>query len=268
MPPVEAIPKLVLPTEATPATREYAKQKIVLMGPAGCGKSELLAQDPHHFFIDTEGNLGHLAVKRLACRSWADLQEIYALLYELGMRKDTPFPYTGVVIDTFDRVMLHASEEVVRMARVRYPKHAHEINTLPDIGDGKMGWYDLSRLINLFLNHFEKLPCAKILVCHVRDMQVTLPTKASFTRYMMNIGGQAGDAVWAWANHVVHIRPQGGGDIVAADTPLIAYTVPTIDVQAKSHGMLVPNGTAWKLLPDRSRLDATANWQTFCANFT
>ena len=73
------------------------KQKVVIYGPEGIGKSTLAAQFPDPLFIDTEGSTSNLDVRRFdKPTSWSMLQN------QIMYVRDNPGICGTLVIDTMD----------------------------------------------------------------------------------------------------------------------------------------------------------------------
>ena len=138
--------KKELPLEVIAPSKDWKKQKILMLGQAGTGKSSFWAQDPATFFFDCEGNLNHLPVKRIRCACWDDVREVFGLLTQMK-----PMQYTTIVVDPIDRLISYAIEETIWWAKQKYSdKVAEKINTIGDIPEGN-GWYYLSTFVNTFI---------------------------------------------------------------------------------------------------------------------
>ena len=105
----------ILPQQKSKKNLAYSAQKIGVIGPAGIGKSSFFAQDPNAFFIEAEAGLNFLEVFKMSARSWSELGEIYTLLKAAADKGN--FPYSIIVMDTVDRVVDLAEEEVVYRAK-------------------------------------------------------------------------------------------------------------------------------------------------------
>lgn len=232
---------LTLPTKKTEKTQEWSKQKFLTIGLPGVGKSELWAQGERTFFFDTEGNLEHLSVFKLPVRNWEDFREAFALLAERAAKQD--LPYDTIVIDTLDKWLDYAAEEVIERAKAKYAKAMAaglEINTIGDIPEGN-GWRWHRELVSTALAKLSNLGCATVLIGHVQDRQVE-DLQKKYNRTCLNVGGQLGVAITGWSNHTLNIE----GIYQGANLVRIVYTVPSQSREAKSHGGIVPNGWKWE----------------------
>lgn len=211
-----------------------------MIGQAGIGKSEFWSKDKTAFFIDTEGNLEHLPVMKLPCRSWDDFIDIGSLLIKSA--NEGKFPYSTVVVDTVDKWLDYASEEVIGRARTKYAKSISaglEINTIGDIPEGN-GWFSLKGLISNYLAKMANLPCAVALIGHTQIKEVKDPVK-KYDKTTINIGGQMGVMLLGWANHIMNVE----GIYQGANLVRTVYTRPTQSREAKSHGGTIPNDWRW-----------------------
>ena len=216
----------------------WIDQRFLMIGQAGCGKSTFWANDPGALFADTEGNLTHLAVKRVAIRSWEDMQELGAMLFEQAA-KPAPFPYSTIVIDTLDRLLTCAEEFVIGMAREKYTKMAGSINTIGDIPEGG-GWANTNKLLMNALNKLDQLPCALVLIGHVKQDKVEEPTQ-KYDRETVSLWKGIGTSVLGFSKHTLHLQSFYVGDTLRR----YIRTLPQKGLEAKSHGGLVKDKLEW-----------------------
>ena len=233
-------PKLVLPTEVTPASKRWIDQRFLMLGQAGIGKSTFWANDPNALFVDTEGNLTHLAVKRLPVRSWGDMQEVGAMLFEQAAKTGVPFPYSTLVIDTLDRLLAYAEEYVVAHAKEKFSKMADSIDTIGDVPNGG-GWADTTKLMVNCLTKLDQLPCALVMVAHVKQDKVEEPLQ-KYDKETVSLWKGVGAAVLGFSKHTLHLQAYYVGDTLKR----FIIAMPSKGVEAKSHGGLVPNKLEWK----------------------
>lgn len=218
---------------------DYRKQKIVILGSPGIGKSELLAKDPKGFFFDCEGGLNFLEVNKLPIRSWSDVREVYALLKEAESKGD--FPYNVIVIDPIDKILTYAEEEIIARAKEFYSKMANDINTIGDIPNGA-GWAKTTNLVMNFINKLEQLPCAIVLISHIQTKRIEETGGRKYDRHTISLWKGVGADILAWADHILHIEATMIGDKLKR----IVYTKPTQSREAKSRGGIVPDGWKWE----------------------
>lgn len=172
----------------------------------------------------------------MPCRSWSDIRDTYAELYKAAQDPAT-FPYDTIVIDTVDRFVAMANEEVIGRAKEKYKKEiADSINSLGDIPNGA-GWYLATELIGNALKKFEALPCAVVLVGHVERKTIKEPTR-EVTRDTISIGGQTGTNFLHWSDHTLMMRARMAGDSIER----CFRTKPTDTMEAGSRGGMVPDG--------------------------
>mgnify|MGYP001596858466 CR=1 FL=1 len=246
-------PKLILPTEATAPTKRWGEMRFLMMGQAGCGKSTFWANDANALFIDTEGNLSHLGVKKVACRSWGDFRDIYEALYVAAQTANgVPFPYSTLIVDTADRWLALAEEEVIGRAREKYSAAVSaKIFTIGDIPEGN-GWAQTTKLVMTALDKLDQLPCALVLIAHVKQVKVEEPTQ-KYDKETVSLWGGVGSNVLGWMKHTLHIQAMYVGDTLKR----YIRTLPSKGLESKSHGGLVPDKTEWKTA------DLKAEWTTF-----
>ena len=226
---------ITLPTTKTEVDKSFKSQKFLMLGSAGIGKSAFWAQEPKALFLETESGLNALEVFRIQIRSWNDLRESYVAL-KAGI-DGGKFPYELIVIDTVDRLIDFAQEEVVNRAKDFYKKI--EINTIGDIPN-EAGWYKQKEMVMGFFNKLELLPCAIACVAHSDIKRIKEPT-AEFDKNTISIGGQLGDDILAWADHTMNVESHMSGD----RTQRMIYTIPTQSREAKSRGGMIPNMMKW-----------------------
>ena len=230
--------KLVLPIKKSEKDMSYAKQKFGMIGAAGIGKSEFWAQDKDAFFIEAEQGLNFLEVFKMPARNFEDLRNIFALLKEAEL--SGKFPYSIVVIDTIDRIVDYAEEEIVTRAKSFYTKMANEINTVGDIPNGA-GWYKCKDLVMNFLNKLAELPCAIAYVGHLNQKTFKDGVR-EVNKNTISIGGKLGLELLAWTDHTLHVEAHMMGDKLRRKV----WTKPTQSKEAKSRGGVLPDGWEWK----------------------
>lgn len=251
---VDKVPRLVLPTTPTAPTKFWTDQRILMVGQAGVGKSSFWANDPDAFFIDTEGNLSHLNVKKLACRSWEDFRTIYELLYTKAA--EGSFPYKTLVIDTADRWLALAEEEVIARAREKYSAAvAAKIFTIGDIPEGN-GWAQTTKMVMMALDKLDQLPVALVLIAHVKQVKVKEPTQ-EYDKETVSLWGGVGSNVLGWVKHTCHLQAMYTGDVLRR----YVRTLPSKGLESKSHGGIIPDKLEWK------SADLKAEWMAFRSLF-
>ena len=226
---------ITLPTKKTEIDSSFIHQRFGMLGLAGIGKSEFWAQDENALFLNTEGGLNALKVFDIKIRSWQDLREAYGALK--ASAEAGTFPYSVIIIDTVDRLVDFAQEEVVNRAKDFYKKI--EINTIGDIPNGN-GWFKQKEMVMGFFNKLELLPCAIAFIAH-SDIKRIKDTTAEYDKVTISIGGQLGDDLLAFTDHTLNIEAHRMGDKLQR----IVYTMPSQSREAKSRGAMIPNGMKW-----------------------
>ena len=233
-----SVPKLILPTEATAPTKRWQDQRFLMIGQAGCGKSTFWSHDPNALFLDTEGNLTHLAVKKVAVRSWEDFREVYGLLYQA--QAASTFPYSTLVIDTGDRLLACAEEEVIGRAKEKFKNKADQIHTIGDIPEG-VGWSACTKLMMTALDKLDQFPSALVMIAHVKQTKVEEPT-SKYDKETISLWGGIGTNVLGWVKHTMHLTSYYTGDTIHR----YVRTLPSKGLESKSHGGLLKDKTEWK----------------------
>lgn len=232
--------KIQIPVTKSAVNRNYCIQKFLMLGQPGLGKSEFWAQGDKTFFIDTEGNLEHLGVVKLPCRSWEDFRDIYAGLLELKLKGN--FPFDTIVIDTIHRLVDRAQEECIARGRVKFEKAIEkglEINTIGDIPEGQ-GYMWATDLLQNALDKLQELGCAVVMIGHSHVKKIKDPVK-EYEKLTVHEGGQMGILLTSWPNHVLNIE----GIYNGKNLERIVWTRPSQSKEAKSHGAVVPDGWRW-----------------------
>jgi hypothetical protein len=232
---------IIIPVAKTEIDTKFSSQRFGMLGLPGIGKSEFFAQDENALFINTEKGLNGVRVFQVEVRSWDELREAYG--YISNCFKDNKFPtkdnkpYSIVIVDTVDRLVDLATEEVITRAKDFYKKV--EINTISDIPQGG-GWYRQKEMVMGFFNKLSLLPCAVAYIAHM-DIKRIKDTTAEFDKATISIGGSLGDDLLAFTDHTMHIESHRIGDRIQR----IVYTIPTQSREAKSRGGMIPNMMKW-----------------------
>jgi len=235
-----------LPTEPTAIDWQWKNQKIGVIGQGGIGKSTLLSCDPTALFLDTDHNLGHLSVMKVPIWNWEEFRDAYVQLAELAAKKE-PFPYSTLVIDTADKLLEYAEEDVIQRARDKYKRS--DIFTLADILDGRKGWSDATKTFLMGLDKLAGLPCALVLISHVKSVKVEEPLQ-KYDKEALSLWGQVGTKTGYFLNHILQIQAYHSGDKLIRKV----FTLTRKNMDAKSHGAMIPDG--WEMAADM-----TENWK-------
>lgn len=174
------------------------RQKVVIYGPEGIGKSTLAAQFPNPLFIDTEGSTGNLNVNRFEDKptSWTMLTNYIEYV------KQNPQVCETLVIDTMDWAERLCVEDILNT----YGKKGIE-----DFGYGN-GYVYVAEAIGRFLNTLQELIdkdiCNVVLNCHAQLKKFEQPDEAgSYDRYELKLGkktsSQTAPLVKEWADMIL-----------------------------------------------------------------
>lgn len=226
---------LILPTQKSEKNLKWEAQKFLMIGQGGIGKSEFWAQGEKTLFIECEPGLNFLEVIKTPVRCWNDFIELGTALHVANAAGT--FPYDTIVIDTADKWIDKATEEVISRGRAKYDKI--EINSIGDIPNGA-GWYWATDLIDTYLDKLSRFPCAVVLIGHVDNKKVKTQT-AEYDRMSITIGGKMGTGLLHWADHTMHIQTVQQ----ASTMRRIVRTKPTQSIEAKSRGGIIPDGWEW-----------------------
>jgi hypothetical protein len=209
-----------------------------MIGQSKTGKSTFFAQDPNVLFIEAEAGLNFLEVFKATARCWEDLRTIYGELKQLEIAGK--FPYSIIVIDTIDRIVDFAEEEVVSKAREFYKSMSASINTIGEVPNGA-GWSKTKDLVMGFLNKLDELPCALAFIGHLQTKEITDGTR-KYHKQTINIGGKLGLELMAFPDHIMFLESSMVGDKLIR----IVYSKPTQSKEAGSRGGIIPNGWRWE----------------------
>ncbi|MGN0508687.1 MAG: ATP-binding protein [Ruminococcus sp.] len=174
------------------------RQKVVIYGPEGVGKSTLAANFPNPLFIDTEGSTGNLNVNRFEDKptSWT------MLINYIEYVKQNPQICDTLVIDTMDWAERLCVEDVLS---------THGKKGIEDFGYGN-GWVYVAEAIGRFLNLLQELIdkdiCNVVLNCHSHLKKFEQPEEAgSYDRYELKLGKKTGSQtaplVKEWADMIL-----------------------------------------------------------------
>lgn len=229
---------LELPTKKSAKDNRWVAQKFLMIGQSGLGKSSFWAQGDKTLFLECESGLNHLEVFKLPIRGWGDFTEAGGSLMQAAQAGT--MPYDTIVMDTVDRWIDYANEEVIARGKAKFSKVASDINTIGDIPNGA-GWYMATELIGNYLGKLEKLGCAVVLIGHLATKEVKPAAGQSYHRETISIGGKMGEGLLAWSDHTLMLEGQRYGDQIKRTL----RTRPTQTKEGKSRGDIVPDGMAW-----------------------
>lgn len=174
------------------------RQKVVIYGPEGIGKSSLAARFPNPLFIDTEGSTGELDVRRFEDRptSWT------MLCNQIEAVKQDPTLCETLVIDTADWAERLCVEDVLS---------AHSKKGIEDFGYGN-GYTYVAEAIGRFLGKLQELIdkdiCNVVLTAHAQLKKFEQPDEmGAYDRYELKLGkkttSQTAPLVKEWADMIL-----------------------------------------------------------------
>lgn len=206
-----------------------------MLGQSGVGKSSFWAAGDKTFFIECEAGLNFLETFKMPCRTWGDFLDIGAALHKAA--QGGQFPYDTVVIDTADRWVQCATEEVINRGLAKFK--AVDINSIGDIPNGA-GWNWLTNLTSVYMAKLEQLPAAIVFIAHLNTKEIKTRTQ-TYHRETISIGGKTGETILAWADHVLFVEAEQRGDSIKRTI----RTRPAQTREGKSREGIVPDGVQW-----------------------
>ncbi len=175
-----------------------SRQKIVVYGPEGIGKSTFAAQFPKPLFIDTEGSTKKLDVNRFRDKptSWSMLKNYVEYV------KQNPEVCDTLVIDTIDWAERLCVESILV---------SHNKKGIEDFGYGNGYTYvaeEIGRFLNLLQELIDKDICNVVLTAHSQIKHFEQPDESgSYDRYELKLGkkttSQTSPLVKEWADMIL-----------------------------------------------------------------
>lgn len=175
-----------------------SRQKIVVYGPEGIGKSTFAAQFPKPLFIDTEGSTKKLDVNRFRDKptSWSMLKNYVEYV------KQNPDMCETLVIDTIDWAERICVDSILA---------AHGKKGIEDFGYGNGYTYvaeEIGRFLNLLQELIDKDICNVVLTAHSQIKHFEQPDESgSYDRYELKLGkkttSQTSPLVKEWADMIL-----------------------------------------------------------------
>lgn len=175
-----------------------AKQKVVIYGPEGIGKSTFASQFPKPLFIDTEGSTNKLDVQRFEEKpsSWSMLKNYVEYV------KQHPDICETLVIDTIDWAERLCVESIL---------DTHNKKGIEDFGYGNGYTYvaeEIGRFLNMLQGLIDKNICNVVLTAHSQIKKFEQPDETgSYDRYELKLGkkttSQTSPLVKEWADIIL-----------------------------------------------------------------
>ena len=191
-------------------SKKFSRQKFIMLGESKTGKTKFWScAGDKAFFFRTEAGHNHVRTIGADCRCLDDILEWKTKLMQA--KASGIFPFEVVVFDTGDRLVDYVDESVLDWANAKYKK---EFSSVGDIAEG-IGWFVRMQKINQLLKQFEELGCAVALIFHTAQDSRTDEAGKPYKKDTINVGGKAGTAILAWADHILNVRSVYVGDIMA-----------------------------------------------------
>lgn len=175
-----------------------AKQKVVIYGPEGIGKSTFASKFPKPLFIDTEGSTNKLDVQRFEEKpsSWSMLKNYVEYV------KHHPDICETLVIDTIDWAERLCVESIL---------DTHNKKGIEDFGYGNGYTYvaeEIGRFLNMLQELIDKNICNVVLTAHSQIKKFEQPDETgSYDRYELKLGkkttSQTSPLVKEWADMIL-----------------------------------------------------------------
>lgn len=237
--------QVVLPKVKSEIDNRWIKQKTVIIGAPGCGKSTFPSFGEKTLYLQTEAGLNHLSVMKISITSWADWEATYTALMQAKIKNE--LPYDTIVIDTIDKFVDITNQQAIDIGKNKYKNV--DINVIADIPNGA-GWGFATDLLENALTKLEKLDCHIMVIGHLERKEIKQPNGVSTHLQTISIGGKTGRAIMSWGDHVLNIETKMVGNVMKR----VVRTIPTITVDAKSRGGFIKDGWEWSSI-DKENYD-------------
>jgi len=240
--------------QRTAASKKWREQTFCVLGQAGIGKSELFSVGEGSLFLDIEGMLTHLdVIKYPKTRPFMDWDELEAYVDKLvAMKHGGTFPahIDTIIVDTATRLTQLAADKTVEIFNNKVKgKDWNSIEEITLGGDkGSPGWQVRSNLVDGLLGKLKQLNCAIVVIAHMEHKKIKNDLGVEIDRQTIDIGGQLGKAYLRYSRHILNIIGQMGPDSIITRT---VRALPTANIEAKSHGLLIPD--RWVLENPKAR---------------
>ena len=174
------------------------RQRVVLYGPKGVGKTTLASNFPKPILLDVENGSGHLDIPRYG--NFESYKEIIDTLNEISEQN----LYKTVIIDTADWLELFIDKvNLAQYLSENRGEMSEKAKTVEEIPFGK-GHARRKKFMSEFLKKLDVLfPTTTIvLLAHSRVVRVDPPDnmKAPYNRYEMATSSQAAESIGSWCD--------------------------------------------------------------------
>lgn len=191
------------------------KQKTMIVGLAGAGKSTLASQMERPLFIDIEGGLTNMEVARTPQISlYANIKKV---IDEINAEAETYLKeYQTIVIDSIDWLVRKAEEHAAGIRSVVDGKLVSDMSATLNKANGGYGNGGQQ-----FVNHIraELLPAldklvangfAVCLIAHADQKEIMDPEGYQITKITPAIGERVMEPIVQWCDNVFYLRNDNG----------------------------------------------------------
>lgn len=199
---------------------EPHKQKVMIYGNAGVGKSTLAAQMSRPLFIDVEGGLTNMNVPRTpTIKRYPQAVQCINLIHKEAeeYKKD----YDTIVIDSIDWLVRRAEEHAAGISTID-DKGVEHRDMSATIGKANGGYGNGNKQLE---NHLraELMPALQLLVedgfaicliAHADRKDVMDPDGYNVTKVTPAIGERFMEAWVQWVDNVFYLKNNGGNRII------------------------------------------------------
>jgi energy-coupling factor transporter ATP-binding protein EcfA2 len=173
--------------------RQSRRQKVVIYGPEGVGKSTLASQLPNPVFIDTEGSTAQLDVARVDVNDWKSLTGALAEIHRMS-------EFETVILDTVDWAERMATTDLLN----RTGKASIE-----DFGYGK-GWVQVAEEMGKLLGNLDQIVRGGkhvVLLAHSKVVRFAAPDlQGEHDRFELKLSKQCSPLVKEWADAILFLN--------------------------------------------------------------
>ena len=168
--------------QATPVVRDITNKYILLYGKQKVGKTTFAVQCPNTLFFCFEEGVNAHEVKKASIDTW---ETFLAELRQLK-KEETKKLYQTIVIDTVDKMWELCDQ---------YYCDRSGVELLQEVGGFGKGYTLTKKAFSRALKDITALGYGLILLCHVKESEVTLPNGKVANKYEPNLSSAAQEVV-------------------------------------------------------------------------